>query len=835
MSAKIKLATLFLVLGASISLTDSGIAQPPAAQQPAVQQPPEKPAAEPLPAGALNRFGSMRMRHGSRILCLAYSPNGRILAAGGGDDPVRLWDSDTGLELRQCKETWVHALAFSPRGSVLVTAGAFKTIRLWEVATGKEYNKLEGHKSAIMALAISPDGSLLASGDQEGNVILWELGFAKEVTRFKGHTGEINALAFSPDNTTLASAGGDRSIRIWDVDNSKHKLTLDGQCAVSALAFLDNKTLASGGDDNQVRIWDAVSGKGIKQLTGHKNTVVSLLVGKDGKLISGAHDKTIRFWDVAGGKELSQIVRNQGDCDALTLTKDRKFLASAGINNTIRRWNADSGKEILLGGGHQSPVTALTVSPNGKLLVSGSNMARMRLWDLESSKELKTWAGPNAGDLILAFAPNGKAVASCITNQPGSGNGTDAIRLWDIPGGKELRKFEGPAGDNVLSMTFAPDGKTLAAGYHNQVIRLWDPEKAKIITELKYPGPVSALAYSQDGKTLAASGYSGAGKIVIYDTVKGQELRQFGPKEGTVLPSIACIAFSPDGRTLATGSFDGIIRLWDAVTGDKLKELEGHQHVVYALAFSGDGRNLASGSFDRTVKLWEVFSGQPIMTWKGHYGSVGSVAMTPNGRMVVSGSADTNLILWDVTGRVVEGKIPPLTMTQQQLQAAWAELASDDTQRANRVLWDLVASGKESVPYLGGQVFLVDPKKIQSLLEDLNNDKFLVRDKATKDLAKYGRWIEGVLKEAQKKPKSEEVRRRLEKLITMLNVPGSLSLDQEKIRLRRIMLILEQDGSPAARKVLDDLTHGAPEETLREEARGSLQRLEKRGVRESGG
>jgi len=203
--------------------------------------------------------------------------------------------------------------------------------------------------------------------------------------------------------------------------------------------------------------------------------------------------------------------------------------------------------------------------------------------------------------------------------------------------------------------------------------------------------------------------------------------------------------------------------------------------------------------------------------------------------MVVSGSADTNLILWDVTGRVVDGKIPPLTMTPPQLQSAWADLASEETLRANRVLWDLVASGKESVPFLSGQVFLVDPKKIQSLIEDLNDDKYLVREKANKDLAKYGRWIEGVLKAAQKKPKTLEVSIRLDKLINGMNKPGSLTLEQEKIRLRRILLILEQDGSSAARKVLADLARGAPEESLREEAQGSLQRLEKRGLRETGG
>src|SRR5437773_39168 len=110
-------------------------------------------AGDPLPAGAVRRMGTAQLRHGSRIMALAYSPNGRILAAGGGDDPVRLWDTDTGKEIRTIKETWVSALAFSPRGSVLAGAGAFKTIRLWEVATGKEYNKLEGHAAAIRALA----------------------------------------------------------------------------------------------------------------------------------------------------------------------------------------------------------------------------------------------------------------------------------------------------------------------------------------------------------------------------------------------------------------------------------------------------------------------------------------------------------------------------------------------------------------------------------------------------------------------------------------------------------------------------------------------------------
>jgi WD40 repeat protein len=157
------------------------------AQEKLDAQPATPAAIDPLPTGAIKRLGTNRLRHGSRVMALAYSPNGRILAAGGGDDPVRLWDADTGKELRTLKETWVTALAFTPRGSVIATAGAFKTIRLWEVATGKEYNKLDGHATGIKAMVLSPDGSMLASGSEDGAIILWELLTGKIITQFKGH------------------------------------------------------------------------------------------------------------------------------------------------------------------------------------------------------------------------------------------------------------------------------------------------------------------------------------------------------------------------------------------------------------------------------------------------------------------------------------------------------------------------------------------------------------------------------------------------------------------------------------------------------------------------
>src|SRR5262245_49375148 len=156
------------LVGTALILLGLATAFGPAQGQPPGGEKEKQPGPQAMPKDALERLGTVQWRHGSRILCLAYSPNGRILAAGGGDDPIRLWDTDTGLELRNCPEPWVNAIGWSPRGSVLVTGGAFKTIRLWAAANGKELTQIKGHNAAIKSLAVSPDGQMIASGGQDG-------------------------------------------------------------------------------------------------------------------------------------------------------------------------------------------------------------------------------------------------------------------------------------------------------------------------------------------------------------------------------------------------------------------------------------------------------------------------------------------------------------------------------------------------------------------------------------------------------------------------------------------------------------------------------------------
>ena len=128
------------------------------------------------------------------------------------------------------------------------------------------------------------------------------------------------------------------------------------------------------------------------------------------------------------------------------------------------------------------------------------------------------------------------------------------------------------------------------------------------------------------------------------------------------------------------------------------------------------------------------------------------------------------------------------------------------------------------MPFLDSQLYYVDPKFIDKLFAELNHDSFQVRNKASQELAKYGIWIQGRLEDALKNPPSEEVARRVEQLFEKLNTPGALPLEMERLRVQRVMLVLEQVGSPAAIEVLRKLVRGGPERYLQIERQMALER-----------
>ena len=196
----------------------------------------------------------------------------------------------------------------------------------------------------------------------------------------------------------------------------------------------------------------------------------------------------------------------------------------------------------------------------------------------------------------------------------------------------------------VSSVQFSPDGKLLAVGGYREV-RLVEPGTAKTLATLGgHADYVRSIAFSFDGKYLAAAGGlpQREGEIKIWDIASHQLVRTIrGHKD-----CIYSVAWSRDGKLLASGSYDRMVKLWDASTGSELRNLQDHIDAVFAVAFSPDGKHLASGSQDRTVKIWDITSGQRLFTLSDASDGLTSIAYSPGGNELAAAGYDKTIYIW---------------------------------------------------------------------------------------------------------------------------------------------------------------------------------------------
>ncbi|MGV0105832.1 protein kinase domain-containing protein [Nostoc sp. DSM 114167] len=235
--------------------------------------------------------------------------NRGILASGSWDNTIKLWDVNTGKEIRTLTghANWVNSVTFSPDGKFLASGSADCTIKLWQVNTGIEIQTFTGHSDPVSSVAYSPrtfttnsqDRQLVASGSNDYTIKLWQVYTGRNIYTFTGHSFFVNCIAFSKNGEIIASGSGDNTIKLWHINTGREIRTLIGHSdSVWSVAFSqDGQFLASGSWDNTIKLWHIHSGREISTLTGHSNYVRCVAFSPDGQtLVSGSDDDTIKIW-----------------------------------------------------------------------------------------------------------------------------------------------------------------------------------------------------------------------------------------------------------------------------------------------------------------------------------------------------------------------------------------------------------------------------------------------------------------------------------------------------------------------------------------------------------
>lgn len=398
--------------------------------------------------------------HTRGVFGIAFSPDGRRLLSGSGDNSARLWDmfneeNNRILMYRSAAKVKIFAVAYSPvirddATELVALAGAdfdhntpTELLELWDANSGELFAELSGHVSSLDSVQFSPDGKLLASGGSypDNTIHLWNVETGEVLHSLRGHYSGVRSVAFSPDGNTLASSGWDGLLHLWDAETGKLKLTNNEHTSVvHSVAFNSSKNiLATGGDEGFIRLWDIQTGEILGNFNTKSSRVTSLeFLENSPYLISGTDepDFSVQIWNIETWKETHTLLGHYSFSQELALSPDEKLFASGGAlgDNTLRVWDLEANGVFLYAiDGHTRSVKSVAFSHDGTLIASGDGKGTLRLINVATGEVQHSIQAHSCAITALFFSEKGNELVSVDCN----GN----IRFWDKENGSLLQEI----------------------------------------------------------------------------------------------------------------------------------------------------------------------------------------------------------------------------------------------------------------------------------------------------------------------------------------------------------------------------------------------------------